>query len=429
MTTVVLLQPRASAEPAWPLGLASIAGVLRPLGARLAGYDLHHDPLEEVARGARGADLLVASVLPHNADEVRDALLALRGDGPRPTVVVGGLATLDPLDALARTGADAAICGHPERAVAALVADPDARPAGTAWRGDAVKPPRQHVRLADLPLPDREVFDPGRYSFAMRSMAMPYAQVFTSRGCDRRCPYCPVPSLHRCFDPRPPAQVAEEFRLLAEGHGVRSVHVEDDRFLGDRERVLAICERLIRLDLELVWELVNGVRPDEVDDELLTAMARGGCRRIVYSFEHVGLPTADGVGHQPEVARRALHMARTRGMRVGGYFIVGLPGVSTAASVASVRRALALGLDDTNFVPLARVQGSAYGTGPTFAPMSSRSAQALATAAQLAFFGRPRPLARLAIDLAREPRTLPALARKAVELARHGGPVPVRDQP
>jgi hypothetical protein len=109
--------------------------------------------------------------------------------------------------------------------------------------------------------------------------------------------------------------------------------------------------------------------------------------------------------------------------------MVGLPGVSAVGTAAAIRRALALWLDDANFVPFARVSGSHYAAGPGASAIDPRRSRQLATAAQFAFFGQPRPLVRLAHDLVSEPRTLPNLARKAVEMVRHGGPVPVRDQP
>ena len=61
--------------------------------------------------------------------------------------------------------------------------------------------------------------------------------------------------------------------------------------------------------------------------------------------------------------------------------------------------------------------------------LNRRQAVRLAKAATVAFFANPRTFGRLGSEMAATPATLPALALKAVELLRAGGPVPLRDTP
>jgi radical SAM superfamily enzyme YgiQ (UPF0313 family) len=264
----------------------------------------------------------------------------------------------------------------------------------------------------------------------MRSTASPYAMTFTSRGCRLSCPYCPSPAQHGGqYESRPASQVVDEFEYLVEAYGINAVHVEDDAFLTERERVVAICDEILSRGLKVKWELVNGVRAEHVDFELLEKMAKAGCSRIVYSFEHLSDLPSESVGVQLAVARRIVAQTREVGIRVAGYFIVGLPKVHSLHTLRSIQGALGLDLDDANFIPFHAVPGSPYWSAPAGERWSGRRAHWVAVGASAAFFLRPRTVRNLSVDLRDEPKTLWALGAKALELLSKGGPVPVRDQP
>lgn len=428
MSRVLLLQIPFAAEVCWPMGLSQLASVLEAAGHEVVGVDLQLADRAEARRAARSADWIVTTTLPHTLADVRDALRACRG--PRARAVVVGLGvSVDPTGILRHTGADLGVLGDPERAVVALAdgLDPDAVP-GVLTPGRTATP--QRVPLADLPLPDRHHFPCEPYGHAMRAVATPYALAFTSRGCGRHCAFCPVPARHPSgFDGRPAEQVEEEWSRLAVDHGIASVHVEDDAFCADPERARAIGEHLARRagapGARLpVWELVNGVRPADVDADLLRALAAGGCRRLVFGFEHLGPVVAPDTDTDPARARALVAVARSLGMRVGGYFVVGLPGKGRRETLRSLVEAWRLDLDDANWIPFHPVPGAPL-AGERLHPWTETAV----LGATAAFFLRPRAAGNLSRDLTHDPSTAPQLAAKAVELLRHGGPVPTRDQP
>ena len=436
---ILLVQPRVSSEPTYPLALAGLIPLLQGGGHTVHGVDLQFEPVTRIHEALQAHPIrwVGATVLHHNAPGVSAWMAPLARTWPVQTFVAGALPSLDPAGALARTGADFAIVGEPEETVADLI---DARVPGDVpgvvhRAGGVLHTAQARVPspLGMLPLPNRTVFPLARYSYAMRAQATPYAMVTTSRGCHRHCPYCPVPALRpRGFDARMPEQVVAEWRALVEDHGIRSIHVEDDSFLADPGRVRAICRLLADTPLGAGWELVNGVRPAQVTAPLLAELAAAGCTRIVFSFEHISSGHTPAVGQPIEVARIAVEAARAAQMRVGGYFIVGLPGLDLQESVASLLHAVRLNLDDANFVPFYESPGSAYAGAAAAVDATSLSRQTsgrLARTAQLAFFGDVRALGRLFTDMIQTPRTFPALARKAWELVRSGGPIPMRDTP
>jgi len=433
---ILLIQPRVNAEPAYPLALAGMVPLLEGAGHSVEGIDLSFDDESQIHRRIESGqiDWVVATVLHHNTDEVARWMRPLHAVPGIYTVVAGALPTLDPAAARMHTGADFAIVGPPEETVADLV---DARdPYTVSGVVHARRPspsPRIHSPLSLLPLPDRNVFPVEQYSYAMRSMATPYTQVFTSRGCLHRCPYCPVPALRPAgFDARLAEQVVSEWTQLVNEHRIASIHVEDDNFMEDPQRVREICSLLKERGVAVQWELVNGIRVDQVDAHLLHHMASAGCTRIVFSFEHLRADGSPAVGYSLKHAQQAVQWARDAGMRVGGYFIVGLPGISTQSTFSSIRLGLQMSLDDANWVPFYETPGSGYAGAATTIDTTSISrvhAVQIAKLAHIAFFTQPGSFARLASEMVATPATLPSLARKAVELIRAGGPVPMRDTP
>ena len=177
---------------------------------------------------------------------------------------------------------------------------------------------------------------------------------------------------------------------------------------------------------------MNGIRVDQVDAHLLERMAQAGCTRIVFSFEHLSDWGSPAVGYNLQTAKQAIRDARSLGMRVGGYFVVGLPGITAQQTLSSIRMGLQLQLDDANWVPFYETPGSGYAGSATTIDQTTipkKHAVRLAKIAHLLFFGNPRSFVRLTSEMVSTPGTLPSLARKALELIHAGGPVPMRDTP
>ncbi len=433
---ILLVQPRVSAEPAYPLALAGMIPFLEDAGHTVTGVDLCFEPVSRITELVQSGavDWVGATVLHHNSESVLNWMWPIRNIRSVQTFVAGALPTLDPMGALARTGANFAIIGPPEHTVTELINAPKNQPvANVAQEGQSAPELRPTPRFEQMPSPDRRVFPVEQYSHAMRSTALPYTQVVTSRGCDLHCGYCPVPKMRpEGFDPRSADAIVREWTQLIAEHGIRSIHVEDDNFLCDRERVIALCQKLIQANSPVMWELVNGIRPDQVDDDLLAVMATAGCNRIVFSFEHLQTHHKPAIGYTLSQAEAAVAGARSAGMRVGGYFIVGLPGESLSSTLMSIRYALTLGLDDANWVPFYESPGSGfYGCASTVdaTALPRQQAVRLTKAATVMFFANPRTFGRLGSEMVATPATLPSLAEKAVELLRAGGPVPLRDSP
>lgn len=108
----------------------------------------------------------------------------------------------------------------------------------------------------------------------------------TSRGCPYSCTFC-SPTLRqsfgRAFRAQSAGQVVDDIERLNRDHGITAFYMHDDVFSMDRERVVGICEELIRRDVKVHW--VCQTRANFVDRELLRLMKRAGCCAVKIGIE------------------------------------------------------------------------------------------------------------------------------------------------
>ncbi len=435
--SVLLVQPRVGAERAYPLGLATLIPGLNAAGHEVLGCDLSDESLSDLVRKVSRVDL-VGFHLPSVAlSRVREAVRAIRARGANPAlpVVVGGPhATLFPEEALDETGADAAVAGEAEvvfpRVVAAALAGETPVLPGVHWSTQKSRsrrpPPPLLPDLDQQPFADRTVFPIRAYTHAMRSAAVPYTPVVSSRGCRRSCAHCPAPALHpEGFRARSPEHVHGELEWLARRHGVRCVHFEDDDFFADRARVEALCDRLCSTPPGLVWEVVNGVPPERLDPVLLDVIARAGCRSLVLSVEIVADDRSSGgrvgavrTGYPAGGIRDLVEEAARRGITVGGYFIIGMPGQPLTRDMASIRASYGLGLARADYSIYQWIPGSAHWRDRAhlaFDTGNRTAVRLLRLVAQFGFYLRPGPFRALLADLRRQPAVLGAVVSKVLD--------------
>jgi anaerobic magnesium-protoporphyrin IX monomethyl ester cyclase len=146
----------------------------------------------------------------------------------------------------------------------------------------------------------------------------------TSRGCPYHCVFCVSPFGHT-WRGRTPSQVVQEALYLLE-EGAPMLHIMDDLFTYQRERVLRLCTMF--KELNCTWDLPNGTRADSVDADMLSTMAEAGCTRILYGIESGVQHVLDSIKKEItlEQIKKAISMSKEAGIEVEGLFMVGNPG-------------------------------------------------------------------------------------------------------
>ncbi len=324
-------------KPVECLGIAYCAGALRRDGFDVTMLDgmLHDWTEEETVRRVMELSPDVVGftvVLDHFPDRTARICALLREAGYGGKIIVGGHAvSFIPDRILGRNPAvDAVICGEGEGPITGYVAavaaggDPHAVPGVYARSDDGEIRWRPAPRVRDLDLLPDPARDLTREIIDRDGLAC----VSTSRGCYARCTFCSVPRFYGLERDRPLANggwlarsvhhTTAEIADLHERFGLVELLIVDDEFFGGsaagRERALMIGRRLAELALPVEFAL--SCRAENVDEEVLTALAGGGLRHVF-----VGLETGSddalrlyGKGHSVRQNARAVQIIKSLGL-------------------------------------------------------------------------------------------------------------------
>ena len=206
-----------------------------------------------------------------------------------------------------------------------------------------------------LPFPAYHLFKMDRYTNLQPTLdhieGSSYS-ILTSRGCPYRCTYCSQ-ILPRRWRARSAENVVAEWRWLVKDLGAKEIGVLDDSFNIDRERVLAICDLISAEGLNHVpWIMINGIRANLVDEELLGKMREAGCVRTAFGVESGNQRILDTVIDKHltlDQVRAAFKAAKAVGMETIGFFIIGLPGETEETMEDTIRFARELDPIVANF--------------------------------------------------------------------------------
>lgn len=358
--TFLLINPVTGKNrlPAYfPLGLGYIAQVLLDQGFSVQVLDInaHRWSRDEVERRLRQANFDAVGITGMVTEfaAVRWLSRAVKEVHPGvPVILGGGLPTAFPRLALERTQADIAVVGEGEVTIKDLA---ESLAEGTAlgkvrgiWYKEgndlhATEPRQLIADLDTIPFPARHLFPMERYL----GNPVPYLRMFdrnvvstnmvSSRGCPYRCAYCFHGMWGYRFRGRSAESIVSEMRLLRSEFDVTGIFFMDDTFVLDRKRLLAICDRLIQEDLDVIWAASG--RVNLMDRHVLEKMRAAGCRAIVYGIESGSQEILDEMRKQVTVeqARQAVLETWQAGILPVGYLMIGMPGETRQTVEETVR--------------------------------------------------------------------------------------------
>lgn len=147
--------------------------------------------------------------------------------------------------------------------------------------------------------------------------------VVTSRGCPYSCTFC----IRKCvfsYRARSPEHVVDEIEDLSKS-GTEILVFNEDNFLADRKRAIKITEGIVERGITV--RILIQARVDMVDDELYSALRRGGVFLILYGIESASQDILNFYDKRTTVeqAERAIKTATRYGIFAYGFFILGAP--------------------------------------------------------------------------------------------------------
>jgi anaerobic magnesium-protoporphyrin IX monomethyl ester cyclase len=328
-----------------PIGIMSLSAVLKRAGHEVVMYDQAHPETPN--------DVIVADVVRLQPDLVGLSFLsttsypyakilarALKAARPESKLAFGGVfATLNAERVKKQVPEVDFVCrGDGEQLILDLLdhlGDP-AGVAGVTWQAaDGTlrhNPDRPLDRNLDQwPIPDRESLE---LDF-VESMPLDVPVVLslerfttmqTSRGCPWPCVFCDIPIFNEGkWRSRSPEHVLAELRQLQkDGYG--SVYFVDDHFLLKPKRIQEICDGIERDRLTIRWGCEG--RVDSSCLELFPAMARSGCRTLMFGVESGSQKILDRLKKEQTLAETvtAVAAAKKAGIEiVHGFCVVGNP--------------------------------------------------------------------------------------------------------
>lgn len=198
-----------------------------------------------------------------------------------------------------------------------------------------------------LPFPAYHLYDYRRYSVP-KSIArkLPAAWMESSRGCIYGCVYCNKNIFGKRFRTKSPERVVEEMMKLKK-MGFKEVHFTDDAFTTDIKRAKKICDLLIEKNVNLDFALINGIRVNQIDLELLMKLKKAGCYKIFFGIESGNQQILNNIrkGVRLQQIVQAVNWAKEAGLEILGSFMIGLPGETEETMRDTIEFAKRLPLD------------------------------------------------------------------------------------
>lgn len=349
-----------------PLGLLYLASSLEAAGHSVGLVDARVEGL----RGARlverarrfQPDLIgLGGLTPVFEDTVATARLLADIDVPLvlggPHATVRGAQVLDEVPE-----ASYAVRGEGERAFPALVgalarsADPCAVPGVVSRRGEG-PPPATIEDLDALPVPARHLLPAAGYRYPLWRSAR-VVTALTSRGCPFRCIFCEKAVHGDPYRARSATSVADELEGVLVSGPDPFVIFYDDLFTLRRERVVAICDEIVRRRLRFRWKAE--ARVEQIDRELLRTMKQAGLAMLAFGVDS---GSDDGLrflrkGFRVEHVRRAFELCREEGVATLAYLILGLPSQTREQARESIRLAIEIQPTYAQFSTLSPFEGT-----------------------------------------------------------------------
>ncbi len=221
-----------------------------------------------------------------------DLIKTIKNNCKSPLVLGGAHINIVKGQILLETGAEFAIKHEGEHGLLELLKEIESggndfvNIKGLIWKDNNGKvtenPDRTFItELDSLPFPDYDVFDIKKY-FCFKDKILP---IITSRGCPFGCNFCSVRlCMGQGFRARSAQNVVQEIELLTQ-KGWRNFNINDDCFTLNKQRAEEICDLIIKKNLNIGFQFLNGIRVDTVNPQLLKKMKSAGCFYISYGCE------------------------------------------------------------------------------------------------------------------------------------------------
>lgn len=351
-------------NPLPPLGLAYIGAVLEKQGVEvkifdclLEGYENHTTlengiirigtPFEEIRQIITDfkPDLVgVNNLFTIQRDNAHYIYKLAKEIDPEIVTVAGGAhPTIMPELVLSDRNVDFVVMGEGEDSIIDLINFIEGRSNASILNGVGYKKDNNHViipksrfihDLDSIPFPARHLLNMQGY-FGLKSShgtrkKKKFSPIITSRGCPAGCTFCSAHKVWgKLFRFRSPENVILEMKEIKERYGIEEIMFEDDNVTLNPARAQKLFDLMIVEKLNLIWDTPNGVAAWTLNENLISKMKQSGCYHINFALETGNQHVMDKIIKKPlqlAKAKPLVHYAKSIGLDVGIFLVIGMPG-------------------------------------------------------------------------------------------------------
>jgi radical SAM superfamily enzyme YgiQ (UPF0313 family) len=177
-----------------------------------------------------------------------------------------------------------------------------------------------------------------------------YSSIFSSRGCPYKCSYC-----HDIFGKKiryhSAERILDEIKILYNKYGVREIHIEDDSFNINKERVKKIFNMIIDEGLKIKISFPNGIRVDHVNEEILDLFTKVGVYKLAYGIETASPNIQKDINKNLdlELAKKNIKLTADRGIVTQAFFMLGFLGETMKELKSTIKYAASSDLHMASF--------------------------------------------------------------------------------
>ena len=290
-----------------PLGLMAVGTSLKKQGFDVLIYD---GPLDKVP-----VNYLYYGIGPTIA-EYQDALsvkMRIKQSNPIAKVIIGGPhATTSPNKCI-EDGFDCVVVGDGEMA------------AKEAICGSETIIEHPELPLDKYPITDRSIVDIKSYKYYIDGVLA--TTIMTGRGCPFNCGFCS--KNHKSVRLRSSGNIIKEIDYLYHDFKYKALAFSEDLFILNKKRSEAVFRHMSRLGI-LSRCLVRADVVLRHGKDFVKLMADCGCYHVGMGIESGSDKILKNVnkGETVHTIKKAVRLLKNAGIKVKGFFIIGLPGES-----------------------------------------------------------------------------------------------------
>lgn len=323
----------------YPVGLVSLAAVLKEKGHNVKVYDMDHDSNKESLTPEKlmnnyseyknaisddnhyiwdeldnviktyNPDIIGISVFSSALSISKKIIDFIKRKYPNIKVAVGGVhATLKPNDFV--NDVHYIMTNEGESIICDVVED--------KYKEGIIKGNRI-TDLDDLPFPLIDSLHDLK-TYTKNDLSL----VLSSRGCPNACAFCNSPDLWQCKVTRKsPEYFYEELKRLKEKFGINDFYISDDTFTYNIKWLRKFLPLIKKLNV--TFRCLS--RIDIVDDELIEMLKDAGCRNIKFGIESGSQRILDMINKRITIEQiyAADEILKKHNMDWSAFFIIGFP--------------------------------------------------------------------------------------------------------